>query len=119
MNKTELIEHIAKQADISKAAAGRALEAKGNAAGAKAAYQAAAQHQTAYYGQLAAEKLGLSLDPALISVGQPGPGWRGAAVAGSSPARCSVRSASRFRRCSGAVIVSSTIGIAVITRRSA
>ena len=27
MNKTELIEHIARQADISKAAAGRALEA--------------------------------------------------------------------------------------------
>lgn len=27
MNKTELIEHIAQQADISKAAAGRALEA--------------------------------------------------------------------------------------------
>ncbi len=27
MNKSELIEHIAKQADISKAAAGRALEA--------------------------------------------------------------------------------------------
>ena len=27
MNKTDLIEHIAKQADISKAAAGRALEA--------------------------------------------------------------------------------------------
>ena len=27
MNKTELIEHIAKQADISKAAAGRAIEA--------------------------------------------------------------------------------------------
>jgi len=27
VNKTELIEHIAKQADISKAAAGRALEA--------------------------------------------------------------------------------------------
>ena len=27
MNKTELIEHIAKQADISKAAAARALEA--------------------------------------------------------------------------------------------
>ena len=27
MNKTELIEHIATQADISKAAAGRALEA--------------------------------------------------------------------------------------------
>jgi len=26
MNKTELIEHIAKQADISKAAAGRALK---------------------------------------------------------------------------------------------
>ena len=27
MNKTELVEHIAKQADLSKAAAGRALEA--------------------------------------------------------------------------------------------
>ncbi len=27
MNKTELIEHIAKNADLSKAAAGRALEA--------------------------------------------------------------------------------------------
>ncbi len=27
MNKTELIDHVAKQADISKAAAGRALEA--------------------------------------------------------------------------------------------
>lgn len=63
---------------------GRALEAKGDKAGATAAYQAAAQYQTAYYGLLAAEKLGLSLDPALISVGQPGPGWRGSAFAGSS-----------------------------------
>lgn len=62
----------------------RALEAKGDSAGAKAAYQAAAQHQTAYYGQLAAEKLGLSLDPALVLVGQPSNGNTSAAFAQSS-----------------------------------
>lgn len=64
--------------------AGRALEAKGDKAGATAAYQAAAQQQTAYYGLLAAEKLGLSLDPDLISVGEPKRGYKTAAFAGSS-----------------------------------
>ena len=63
---------------------GRALEAKGDKAGAKAAYQAAAQQQTAYYGLLAGEKLGLSLDPDLISVGEPKRGYKTAAFAGSS-----------------------------------
>ncbi|NEY90266.1 lytic transglycosylase domain-containing protein [Tabrizicola oligotrophica] len=63
---------------------GRALEAKGDATGAQAAYQSAAQYQTAYYGQLAAEKLGLSLDPALIAVGEPARGYKTAAFAGSS-----------------------------------
>lgn len=63
---------------------GRALEAKGDPAAAKAAYQAAARHQTAYYGMLAAEKLGLSLDAGLVAAGSPGPGWREARFAGSS-----------------------------------
>ena len=63
---------------------GRALEAKGDTAGANAAYSAAAQHQTAYYGQLAAEKLGLSLDPALVSVGAPERSYKTAPFADSS-----------------------------------
>jgi len=63
---------------------GRSLEAKGDAAGAKAAYRAAAEYQTAYYGQLAAEKLGQSLDPALVSVGEAQRGYKSAAFANSS-----------------------------------
>lgn len=63
---------------------GRALEAKGDKAGAKAAYQAAARQQTAFYGQLAAEKLDLSLDADLIAVGQPQRGYKTAPFAGSS-----------------------------------
>ena len=63
---------------------GRALEAKGDKAGAKASYQAAAQNQTAFYGLLAAEKLGLSLDPALVDAGKPQAGWKTARFAGSS-----------------------------------
>ena len=45
---------------------GRALEAAGDPA-AREAYVRAAAHQTAYYGQLAAEKLGLSLEAGLIT----------------------------------------------------
>ncbi len=62
----------------------RAREAAGDAAGAKAAYQSAARYQTAYYGLLAAEKLGLPLDPALVSVGEAGPGWKTSSFASSS-----------------------------------
>lgn len=61
----------------------RALEAKGDA-GANAAYRSAAQYQTAYYGLLAAEKLGLPLDPALIANTAPNGDWRAAPWAGSS-----------------------------------
>lgn len=61
----------------------RAHEAMGASAEARAEYQRAAQHQTAYYGLLAAEKLGLSLDASLISDKRP-PDWRGAAWAKSS-----------------------------------
>lgn len=46
---------------------GRALEAAGRDAEAQTAYAFGAQHQTAFYGQLAAERLGQTLDPALIA----------------------------------------------------
>ena len=63
---------------------GRAQEAKGDAAQATAAYQQAARHQSAYYGQLAAEKLGLSLDAALLTDAAPAADWRSAPFAQSS-----------------------------------
>ena len=62
---------------------GRAYEAKGAAAEVKAAYQAAAKHQAAYYGLLAAEKLGLSLDERLLSDARPA-SWKTSSFAGSS-----------------------------------
>jgi soluble lytic murein transglycosylase len=63
---------------------GRALEAKGDSAGANAAYARAARNQTAYYGMLASERIGLPLDPALVNVGEPTPGWRNSGFASSS-----------------------------------
>ncbi|WP_309666999.1 lytic transglycosylase domain-containing protein [Tabrizicola sp.] len=59
----------------------RAEEAAGQDA--TATYQAAAQHQTAYYGLLAAEKLGLALDADLLADTRP-PDWRQADFARSS-----------------------------------
>lgn len=44
---------------------GRALELTGDAAGAGTAYALAAQYQTSFYGQLAAERAGLPADPKL------------------------------------------------------
>lgn len=63
---------------------GRARQVKGDADGATAAYTSAARYQTSYYGLLAAERLGLSLDPALVRVGDAGPGWKTSGFAGSS-----------------------------------
>ena len=60
----------------------RALEALGDP-GATAAYRQAAQYQTAYYGLLAAEKLGQSLDPALLAPLRA-PDWRNRPFARSS-----------------------------------
>jgi len=57
----------------------RAHEKLGNAGAANTAYAQAAQHMTGFYGLLAAEKLGLSLDPTLTGRGDP-TDWRGAAV---------------------------------------
>lgn len=48
---------------------GRALEALGRADDARAAYARGAQHQTSFYGLLAAEKLGVPLDPFLTGAG--------------------------------------------------
>ncbi|MFA9231169.1 MAG: lytic transglycosylase domain-containing protein, partial [Microgenomates group bacterium] len=62
----------------------RALEAKGDTNGATDAYQAAAKHQTAYYGLLAAEKLGLSLDTRLLSEARPNSDWQQSGFANSS-----------------------------------
>ena len=62
---------------------GRAHEASGDKAAADAAYGKAAQHQTAYYGLLAAEELGRDLDPSLLADKRP-PDWRQAAWTKSS-----------------------------------
>lgn len=61
---------------------GRADEALGEPDKAAAAFGRAAQNQTAFYGLLAAERLGLSLDPALTGAEQF-PDWRQAAFLGS------------------------------------
>ncbi len=62
---------------------GRAHEAMGARDAATAEYRGAAKYQTAYYGQLAAERLGLSLDAALLDTNRPAD-WRGASFARSS-----------------------------------
>ncbi len=61
----------------------RALEAKGDTAAAQDAYARAAQNQTAYYGLLAAERLGLTLTSSLLSDARPSD-WRQSSFAGSS-----------------------------------
>ncbi|MBA3911940.1 MAG: lytic transglycosylase [Rhodobacter sp.] len=60
---------------------GRTKEAAGQ--GSTESYQAAAAHQTTFYGLLAAERLGLPLDAALLSTPST-PDWKGAAFVKSS-----------------------------------
>jgi soluble lytic murein transglycosylase len=60
---------------------GRAEEAAGQDG--SASYKAAAKHQTAFYGLLAAERLGLSLDERLLAKPKT-PDWRGAGYTKSS-----------------------------------
>lgn len=50
---------------------GRAQEEMGHTDLARAAYARAAQHQTSFYGLLAAEKLGVPMDPFLTGKGDP------------------------------------------------
>lgn len=54
---------------------GRALEHMGRTGEARAAYARAALNQTAYYGLLAAEKIGAPLDPVLAGTA-PAPSWK-------------------------------------------
>ncbi|MBN2631758.1 MAG: lytic transglycosylase domain-containing protein [Rhodobacteraceae bacterium] len=61
----------------------RAHEAAGSAQAATDSYRKAARHQTAYYGLLAAEKLGLPLDAGLVSAARPAD-WQQTAWAASS-----------------------------------
>lgn len=62
---------------------GRAYEALGRKADAQVAYGEGARYQTAFYGLLSAEKVGLPLSPAMVG-GETYPNWRGSAVAASS-----------------------------------
>ncbi|ALG89092.1 MULTISPECIES: lytic transglycosylase domain-containing protein [Actibacterium] len=62
---------------------GRALEALGRLPEAQAAYASGGQHQSGFYGQLAAERAGLPMDPALTG-GETYPDWTTAPFAGSS-----------------------------------
>lgn len=64
---------------------GRAEEALGNRDAAEAAYRFAAGYQTSFYGLLAAERLGLSIDPAIVSP-PPAADWRGMAFAADDSA---------------------------------
>ncbi|WP_220494911.1 lytic transglycosylase domain-containing protein [Paracoccus sp. MC1854] len=64
----------------------RAAEASGDPDAARAAYEKAAAHQTAYYGQLAAEKIGMPMQPALAVTGVATdtlPDWRNSALMGN------------------------------------
>jgi soluble lytic murein transglycosylase len=62
---------------------GRAEEALGDAEGAAQAYAFGAEHQTSFYGLLAAEKAGIPMDPALMGKIEY-PDWRTAPFATSS-----------------------------------
>ncbi|MEM6744756.1 MAG: lytic transglycosylase domain-containing protein [Pseudomonadota bacterium] len=68
---------------------GRAREARGDAPGAQAAYRECGRWQTSFYGQLAAQKAGLTTDPALAGVAAP-TDWRAAAILRSELVRAGV-----------------------------
>ena len=62
---------------------GRAYEALGRSADAQSAYGEGARYQTAFYGLLSAEKIGLPLSPAMVGQ-ETYPDWRGSDIAASS-----------------------------------
>lgn len=75
----------------------RAHEAAGDTAKAQSSYTQAARFQTSYYGMLAAEKLGLKLDPALLSNAVPPGSWKSASFARSSVLEAALRLAAAGR----------------------
>ena len=68
---------------------GRAYEAAGDKVNAKAAYEFGAGHQTSFYGQLAAEKIGAPPDPDLAGL-EATPDWRKANFLKSSVLRAAL-----------------------------
>ncbi|MEM1315918.1 MAG: lytic transglycosylase domain-containing protein, partial [Pseudomonadota bacterium] len=68
---------------------GRAREARGDASGAQEAYREGGRWQTSFYGQLAAQKAGLSTDPALVGVPAPTE-WRASPLLASPLVRAGV-----------------------------
>lgn len=72
---------------------GRSYEASGDKARAQTSYSQAAKFQTSYYGMLAAERLGLTLDATLLSNAPPGGNWKTAAFARSSVLEAALRMA--------------------------
>ncbi len=69
---------------------GRAHEAAGNTQAAKAAYTRGAQHQTSFYGLLAAEKAGIRFDTTLAGKKRVN-GWKNAAFTKSSVHQAALR----------------------------
>ena len=63
---------------------GRAHEAAGNRSAALAAYAIGGEHQTSFYGQLAAERIGMAVDDLPARWGGL-PDWRGRPFANASP----------------------------------
>ncbi len=61
---------------------GRAHEALGDDIAARAAFEFGAEHQSGFYGQLAADRLGMTLDATLVN-GPDYPHWRDTALAES------------------------------------
>lgn len=72
---------------------GRAYEAAGDKARAQSSFAQAARFQTSYYGMLAAEKLGLTLDAAVLSNAPPPGNWKTARFAKSSVLDAALRMA--------------------------
>ena len=68
---------------------GRALEALDRESDARTAFARAAQHQTSFYGLLAADRLDMALDPALVGA-EEGIDWQSSAVLGSDMGRAAI-----------------------------
>ncbi len=69
---------------------GLAQEALGDPQAARAAFARAAEHQTSFYGLLAAERIGRGMDPALAAAAPVRPDWRKAGFAESSVLRAAL-----------------------------
>lgn len=83
---------------------GRTYEALGDVASARVSYEAAARHQTAYYGLLAAEKLGMPLDARLLGQ-EEFPSWHQASFLQSEIGRAALTLVAAGERSSAVLFV--------------